>query len=122
MPNLNGLTVAIVDDDESIRKALGRLLGAAGYTVALFPSAEEFLDDDSRPDCLILDVRLPGVSGIELERRLRILDVRVPILFITAMGDDTMKQVVKRTGRPCLPKPIDEKILMEALARLIGAR
>jgi FixJ family two-component response regulator len=122
MPNLNGLTVAIVDDDESIRKALGRLLGAAGYGVALFPSAEAFLHEDTRPDCLILDVRLPGVSGIELERRLRILDVRVPILFITAMGDDTMKQVVKRTGRPCLPKPIDEKILMEALARLIGTR
>jgi FixJ family two-component response regulator len=122
MSNHNGLTVAIVDDDESIRKGLGRLLGAAGYGVALFPSAEAFLDDDSRPDCLILDVRLPGISGVELERRLRILDVRVPILFITAMGEDTMRQTVKRTGRPCLPKPIDEKVLMEALGRLIGTR
>jgi FixJ family two-component response regulator len=90
--------------------------------VSLFPSAEAFLHEDTRPDCLILDVRLPGISGIELERRLRILDVRVPILFITAMGDDTMKEVVKRTGRPCLPKPIDEKILMEAIARMIGIR
>jgi FixJ family two-component response regulator len=122
MPNFNGLTVAIVDDDESIRRALGRLLGAAGYNIALFPSAEAFLDADTRPDCLVLDVRLPGVSGIELERRLRILDVRVPIVFITAMGDDTMKQVVRRTGRPCLPKPLDEKILLEAIARLVGIR
>jgi FixJ family two-component response regulator len=122
MPNQNGLTVTIVDDDESIRKALGRLLRSAGYCAALYPSAEDFLEDDTRPDCLILDVRLPGISGVELERRLRILDVRVPILFITAMGDDMMRQTVKRTGRPCLPKPIDEKILMEALARLIGTR
>jgi FixJ family two-component response regulator len=120
MPNLNALTVAIVDDDESIRKALGRLLRTAGYNVAAFTSAEEFLNDDTRPDCLILDVRLPGISGVELERRLRILDVRVPILFITGLGDDAMRQTVKRTGRPCLPKPIDEKILMEALARLIA--
>jgi FixJ family two-component response regulator len=120
MPNLHGLTVAIIDDDESLRRALERVFRAAGYDVALFASAEEFLDADNRPDCLILDVKLPGISGVELERRLRILDVRVPILFITAMGDDTMKQVVKRTGRPCLPKPLDDKILLEAIARLIG--
>ena len=120
MPNLHGLTVAIVDDDESLRTALCRLLRAAGYNTALFPSAEAFLDDDSRPDCLILDVKLPGVSGVELERRLRILDVRVPILFITGMGDDTMRQTVQRTGRPCLPKPVDDKILLEAIARLLG--
>jgi FixJ family two-component response regulator len=120
MPNLHGLTVALVDDDESLRKALGRVLRAAGYNVALFASAEEFLHDDTRPDCLVLDVKLPGISGVELERRLRILDVRVPILFITAMGDDTMRQTVKRTGRPCLPKPIDERILLEAIARLLG--
>jgi FixJ family two-component response regulator len=122
MPNLNGLTVAIVEDDESLRKALGRVLRVAGYCIAPFSSAEEFLQDDSRPDCLILDVKLPGISGVELERRLRILDVRVPILFLTVMCDDTMRQVVQRTGRPCLPKPVDEKIFLEAVARLIGIR
>jgi FixJ family two-component response regulator len=122
MPNLHGLTVAIVDDDESLRTALGRVLRAADYNVALFPSAEAFLADDSRPDCLILDVKLPGISGVDLERRLRILDVRVPILFITALGGDTMRQTVQRTGRPCLPKPIDEKTLLEAIARLVGIR
>ncbi|HEX2459548.1 MAG TPA: response regulator [Vicinamibacterales bacterium] len=119
---IHNLSVAVVEDDESVRKALGRLLSAAGYRVALFESAEAFLADDSRPACLVLDVKLPGISGLELERRLRVLDVRIPILFVTAMGDDTMRQVVQRTGRPCLPKPIDDRIFLEAIARVIGIR
>jgi FixJ family two-component response regulator len=83
-------TVSVVDDDVSVRKSLDRLIRSARLEVRVFGSAEEFLDSD-RPcaaDCLILDVRLPGISGIELHRRLLATDCNVPVIFITAHGSD----------------------------------
>ena len=82
--------VSVVDDDISVRKSLDRLIRSARLDVKVFASAEEFLDSD-RPcdaDCLILDVRLPGMSGIELHRHLLAANCNVPIIFITAHGSD----------------------------------
>jgi FixJ family two-component response regulator len=82
--------VSVVDDDLSVRKSLTRLIRSARLEVKAFASAEEFLDSDRRcdADCLILDVRLPGISGIELHHHLLATDCNVPVIFITAHGSD----------------------------------
>jgi len=86
MPRL----ISVVDDDISVRKSLDRLIRSAGLGVRLFASAEEFLNSNQtpKPDCLILDVRLPGMSGIELHKRLGGCGYGVPVIFITAHGSD----------------------------------
>ena len=78
--------ISIVDDDESVRQGLRRLLASVGFAVSTFASAEEYLSSDQleRPDCLILDIRMSGLSVIELERQLVANDSEVPVIFITA--------------------------------------
>src|SRR5215831_7393368 len=82
--------ISVVDDDLSVRKSLGRLIRSVPLKVKAFASAEEFLNSDHpcEADCLILDVRLPGMSGIELHRRLLADKCDVPVIFITAHGSD----------------------------------
>lgn len=82
--------ISVVDDDPSVRKSLDRLIRSARLDVTLFGSAEEFLDsnDPRKADCLILDVRLPGMSGVELHRQLLARRFNVPVIFITAHGSD----------------------------------
>ena len=82
--------VSVVDDDVSVRKSLDRLMRSAGLKVRGFASAEEFLNSPDRceADCLILDVRLPGMSGIELNRHLLAVSCKKPVIFITAHGSD----------------------------------
>ena len=82
--------VSVVDDDISVRKSLHRLMRSAGLEVNLFASAEEFLNSTHprKADCLILDVRLPGISGIDLHRHLLARSYNVPVIFITAHGSD----------------------------------
>ncbi len=82
--------ISVVDDDPSVRKSLDRLIRSARLDVTLFGSAEEFLDsnDPRKADCLILDVRLPGMSGVELHRQLLARKFNVPVIFITAHGSD----------------------------------
>ena len=82
--------ISIVDDDISVRKSLDRLLRSAGMKVCVFASAEEFLDSahPRKADCLILDVQLPGMSGTELLRHLKMHKYKVPVIFITAHGSD----------------------------------
>ena len=86
---LDHFSVAIVDDDESLCRSLGRLLRAAGLNPVTYPSAEAFLDDAQHPpfDCLLLDVQLGGISGIELQRRLVASGERTPVVFLTAYDD-----------------------------------
>jgi len=83
-------SVSVVDDDVSVRKSLDRLMRSARLEVRVFASAEEFLNSDHprKADCLIFDVRLPGISGIELHRHLLATDCNVPVIFITAHGSD----------------------------------
>ena len=109
-------TVMIVDDDEPLRDALASVLKAAGFDVGKFPSAEDFLDspDLGKTSCLILDVRLPGMSGIELQRKLRESGRAMPIVFVTGHGDAAIRELVLNAGAVAfLTKPVRREPLLE---------
>jgi FixJ family two-component response regulator len=109
--------IAIVDDDEPLREALGSVLKAAGFPIATFASAEAFLDSDQRKtSCVILDVRLPGMSGIELQRRLHDANSKVPIIFVTAHGDASLRDLVMNAGAAgFLNKPVRSDTLLKQI-------
>lgn len=110
--------VAVVDDDESVRESLPDLLNEFGYTVRAFASALEFLASDAleQTKCLILDVAMPGMNGIELQAELKRHDKRIPIVFITAMRDEAVRARVMDLGATaCLTKPFSDTALLEAL-------
>ena len=119
-----GETLVLIDDDESVRVALRRLLRSKGLTVEAFATAEEFLHAAGRPAaCLILDVRLPGMSGPELLRRLVAEGRAVPVVFISAYADERLRQETLRAGAVALlEKPFDERALLDAVARAVGSR
>jgi FixJ family two-component response regulator len=110
--------VCVVDDDESVRESLGGLLGAVGYAVEVFASAESFLASPSlaHVECLILDVRMPGMSGPELQRELSVRRLGIPIVFITAHGGERLRAQVRDAGAvDCLEKPFSEESLLAAV-------
>jgi FixJ family two-component response regulator len=110
--------IAIVDDDEPFREALGSVLKAAGFVINTFASGEEFLDSPQRykPSCLILDVRLPGMSGIELQRRLLDANCEVPVIFVTAHGDGALRDLVMKAGASgFLNKPVRSETLLREI-------
>ena len=110
--------ISIVDDDESVRDALWGFLRSVGFTVNVFASAEEFLNSDqlSKADCLILDVRMPGMSGIELQRQLVAGDYGVPVIFITAHEDEGIRaQAIEVGAEAVLIKPFSEEALLNAI-------
>ncbi|WP_233873326.1 response regulator transcription factor [Paraburkholderia adhaesiva] len=113
--------VFVVDDDESIRRAFGRLLGSAGYTVQTFGCAGEFLDHadlTSAPACLLLDLKLPDLSGIALQQRLL---SSIPIIFVSGHGGiGTAIEAMKAGATDFLLKPVDEKLLLEATDRALA--
>lgn len=116
--------VYIVDDDPSVRRALVRLIRAAGFDVTAFASAQEFLSAPlaERPCCLVLDVRLPGVSGLELQEQLASSGRHLPIIFITGHGDIPMSVRAMKAGAiDFLVKPFHEKELLEAIRAAIRA-
>ena len=97
--------VSVVDDDESVRESLPDLLREFGFAVQAFSSAEEFLASDyvCQTRCLILDVAMPGMSGPDLQRELMLRRKKIPIVFITAHGDETRPSTPTRTGRRGMP-------------------
>ncbi|MGO9434198.1 MAG: response regulator transcription factor [Terracidiphilus sp.] len=114
--------IAIVDDDEPLREALGSVMKAAGFSPRTFASAEEFLacDDCDDTACLILDVRLPGMSGIELQKQLSKTDRRLPIVFVTAHGDDSLRDSLMRAGAAAfLYKPVRSDALLKEIRRAL---
>jgi len=116
--NQNPPFVAIVDDDDLMRGALRGLLKEAGFTARTFTSAEEFLNaaDRAQTACLIADVRMPGMSGLDLQARLTGERIRIPIIFITAHGDVGMRMQALRAGAvEFLAKPFDDEILLESV-------
>jgi FixJ family two-component response regulator len=116
-------TICIVDDDESLLRALRRLLGASGFDVATFVSAEEFLLSTRRDEaaCLVLDLHLGGLSGFELHERLVAAGTRIPVVMITARDDAPTRERARRAGVvDYLRKPFDEASLIGAINRAIG--
>jgi FixJ family two-component response regulator len=111
-------TVFIVDDDPALRSSLGRLLRSVGLDFQLFSSAPEFLDRDppDGPACLVLDVRLPGQSGLDLQRELAATNIQIPIIFITGHADIPMSvQALKGGAIDFLTKPLREQDFLEAI-------
>ena len=108
--------VAIVDDDESVRRALQGLLKAVGLQAKVFASAEEFLDSGQQHNtaCLVTDIRMPGMSGLDLQARLNSQNCRIPTIFITAHGDANMRMQALRAGAvEFLAKPFSDDVLLE---------
>jgi FixJ family two-component response regulator len=110
--------VAVIDDDESYRVAVERLLRSAGFAVQSFGSAEAFLDSEEKQNtrCLITDIRMPGISGLELQTKLNSDQYSIPTIFITAHGDERMRLRAMRNGAvKFLTKPFDGETLLEAI-------
>ena len=110
--------IAVVDDDQSVREALENLISSVGFDVHLFASAEDFLDSDTplQTDCAVLDLCLPGMTGLELQRRLAADGQTIPVIIITAQGDDkTQDEAVAAGAIAFLRKPVKEEALLAAL-------
>jgi FixJ family two-component response regulator len=107
--------VAIVDDDESVQRSLQDLIESDGLSTLCFGSAEQFLDSEAlnKAACLIADIRMPGMSGLELQAKLKAERCRIPIIFITAHGDAEMRNLAMREGAvEFLSKPFDDAVLL----------
>ena len=111
-------TVLVIDDDADVRASVGRLLRSLGINVQLFASIPEFLKSDppNGPTCLVLDVRLPGQSGLDLQRELAAANREIPIIFVTGHGDIPMSvQAMKRGAVEFLTKPFRDQDLLDAI-------
>ena len=110
--------ISIIDDNESVRESLRRLMRSVGFAVNVFASAEEFLNSDRlrNTDCLILDVRLPGMDGLELQRHLAASHSEIPIIFITAHEDDEVRARALNAGAVAyFLKPFNDEDLLNAI-------
>jgi FixJ family two-component response regulator len=110
--------IAIVDDDESLQRALQDLIESDGLSTLCLGSAEEFLDSEARHKavCLIADIRMPGMSGLELQAKLKAEGCRIPIIFITAHGDPEMRTLALGDGAvEFLTKPFNDAVLLEVI-------
>lgn len=116
--------IAIVDDDEAFRAALQRLLKSAGLSVRSFASAEDFLKSGQQSDtgCLIADIRMPGMSGLDLQTKLNAEHCPIPTIFITAHGDEKMRLQAMRGGAvKFLAKPFDGATLLDSVRAALGS-
>ena len=111
-------TVYVVDDDESVRRALQRLLRSAGYHAVTFESAEDFIDSTpgGGEGCLILDIRLPGMTGLDLQEKLSASGAKYAVIIMTAHDNPQWRQRAKKAGAVAyLRKPFDEQSLLDAI-------
>jgi FixJ family two-component response regulator len=119
------LVISIIDDDPSVRQATDGLVRSLGYRAMTFASAEDFLQSDHIDDtsCLITDVQMPGLSGVELQSVLNARGARLPIIFITAFPEDRIRRCVLEAGAVgFLSKPFEESVLIEHLETALAAR
>jgi FixJ family two-component response regulator len=115
--------ILVVDDDAPVRRALGRLFKSAGYEVQLFASAEEYLAHEPAqpPACLVLDMRMPGMGGLTLQRAIAGTARGLPIVFVTGHADEDARTQALATGAiAVLQKPLDEEILLDAVNTALG--
>jgi FixJ family two-component response regulator len=118
--------ISVVDDDESIRESLDGLFRSVGFAVKAFSSAEAFLNagDLSGTDCLILDVRMPGMDGLELQRRLIATHHKIPIIFVSAheSDQDVRARALRNGAVDFLGKPLTEDVLLRAVRATLGKK
>jgi FixJ family two-component response regulator len=117
--------ISVVDDDQSVREALENLIRSVGFEVRLFASAEAFLDSDapSQTDCAVLDLLLPGMSGIELRRKLAADGQNIPTIIITANGNEKAQAEAVAAGAIAfLKKPFPEEVLLDAIDTALKAK
>jgi len=115
--------IAIVDDDESFREALERFLGTFGFRVRTFPSGQEFLQSRELAvvACLLLDLVMPEMSGLEVKQQLGARGLRIPTVFVTANANDEMRPHLLAAGAiAILPKPVDQQMLLRVVQRVVG--
>ena len=114
--------IFIVDDDEAFSRSLARLIGSAGFHVETL-GAREFLERETYegPSCLFLDVRMPGMTGLDLQQELLSRNILMPIVFLTALGDTrTRNEAMKGGAVDYLLKPVDEESIFDAIERALG--
>ena len=117
--------ISVVDDYDSIRESLQGLIRSVGFAVNVFASAEEFLNSDHvhNTDCLILDVRMPGMNGLDLQRQLAATQYQIPVVFITAHGDEEARQRALNGGAvDYLLKPFSEEALLNAIGAALKSK
>ena len=118
--------ISVVDDDYSVRESLARLIRSVGFSVLAFGSAEEFLSrgPGHEPDCLILDIRMPGMNGLELQRELSATDPDLPVIFITAHASDEQvrARALEAGAVAFLLKPLREEEVLKAIDVALGSK
>jgi FixJ family two-component response regulator len=118
--------ISIVDDDHSVRESLARLIRSVGFRVQVFESAEDFLSTSQgrRADCLILDIRMPGMNGLELQRELSTSDRELPVIFITAHGSDAQvrARALGAGAVDYLLKPLREEEVLKAIETALSSK
>ena len=115
--------IAVVDDEESVRRALARVLGASQFDVDVFASGQEFLDSlrGRQPDCLVLDLQMPGLTGLEVQRILSSAGARFPTIIITAHDEpETRARCLAAGVAAYLCKPLHDEMLLDAIAGVMG--
>jgi len=115
----------VVDDDESFRRAIARLLRAAKFEPSVYASAEAFLQDapEAAVDCLVLDIQLGGMSGLDLRRHLLALGRTTPVIFVTAYDQPNVREEAEQVGCSAyLRKPVPGQLLLEAISKAINPR
>lgn len=115
--------VYVVDDDASVRKAIGRLVRSSGFAVTEFATPEEFLDAplDACPICVLLDITMPGLTGLEVQQRMNERGTQWPVIAVSAREDDAAREVSRHLGAKLfLRKPVDAKALLDAIAWVSG--
>ena len=116
-------TVYVIDDDESVRRALGRLLSSADLDVETFSSADEFLNSpkQQRNCCIIIDIRMPGSTGFDLQQKLTASDIRIPVIVISASDDAQIRERARELGAVSFfRKPVDDQALLDAISWAIS--
>jgi len=117
--------ISVVDDDDSVRESLHGFIRSVGFAAKEFASAEEFLSwqDRRKTDCLILDLRMPGMNGLELQQELVATHSAIPVIFITAHGDQEARSRALGAGAvDFLSKPFSEETLLKAITRALGSK
>ena len=116
--------VYLIDDDESVRKALQRLLRSAGLDVKAFSSAEEFLQSGNLAEkgaCIILDIRMPGLTGFDLQEKLTAKGIRIPVITVSAFDDAATRERARKLGATAFfRKPVDDEALIDAIHWAMG--